>query len=90
LWKWLPFMESHNWGYAHLQVELTIIFKYGTARGIIAEAKTDIGTRMDIYNPNTGEVWEIKPYSNGRGLISANIALAEKYVGRTRDNVLIK
>ena len=80
LWKWLPFKESGDWGFAHRMVQLDII-KMNAYRPLGREVPTNIGTRMDIYSYSTGEVWEIKPNSNGHGYIAANAALSAKYVG---------
>ena len=89
IWKWLPFMESGDWGFVHTQVQLDIVAQSG---GVIQKEKaTNIGTRMDLYSPLTGEVWEVKPYANGRGQEWATIALENKYVGYYRDGrVIIK
>ncbi len=80
IWKWLPFMESGDWGFVHTQVQLHIIGLNGW-RGISKEVYTDINTRMDLYSYPTGEVWEVKPYGNGSGQELAAIALENKYVG---------
>ena len=80
IWKWLPFMESGDWGFVHTQVQLDIL-RWNKHRELGQEVETDIGTRMDIYSYLTGEVWEVKPYSNGKGWELATIALESKYVG---------
>ena len=80
IWKWLPFMESGDWGFVHTQVQLHIIGLNGW-RGISKEVYTDINTRMDLYSYPTGEVWEVKPYGNGKGQELAAIAVENKYVG---------
>ena len=87
LWKWLPFKESGDWGFVHKMVQAEIVELYGNQR-LGKEVYTNIHTRMDIFSYPTYEVWEVKPYSGGRGYAAAYISL-QKYVGKYYEGKVI-
>ena len=79
---WPILFGDHEPGYIHKTVQLHII-----ASGLFSKELYLPGTgRADIYDPETGEIWEIKHGGSTLETQNTRIADAEKQIGRYINN----